>query len=286
MALTPEVRVSNTGTFSLTQLTADDLRTTQTGVMTLGSFPAERVDVSNTGVQTLVDYQKEIRVSNSQVLALAQGRISDPNVRAWTFTLDGHDFYVLNVGDQETLVFDASVGEWVTWGNDERSVFFAKTGINWLGGDKLADTYGSNVLIGHDTAGTVMILDPRKSVDESPIPDDVNNPPTFNFRRQVTVQTVVPSGYYSVPCYDVQLHGSIGDNDEEANNLTVTLEYSDDRGKSYTSAGSLTVPSEDYDFRVNWRSLGSYETPGRLFRFTDYGAMKRLDGVNVEDGLE
>lgn len=286
MALTPEVRSTQTGSLALVEGTSPEVRANQTGVMALGIYPTEELRASNTSVFSLQEEDLDVSVSNAGVLVLARGRVSDPNVRAWTFTLDGHDFYVINVGDQETLVYDVSVGEWVTWGNDDKKIFYAKTGINWLGAKKLADEYGSNILVGHDTAGTVMILDPRRSVDEFPVPDDPSNPTTYDFRRQVTVQTVVPAGYYSVPCFDVQLHGSIGDNNPESTNLTVTLEYSDDRGKSYSEAGTLNIPSEDYDFRVNWRSLGSYETPGRLFRFTDFGAIQRLDGINVEDGLE
>jgi hypothetical protein len=65
---------------------------------------------------------------------------------------------------------------------------------------------------------------------------------------------------------------------------TVNLKYSDDSGATFYDAGDQTVPAEVYDTRLNWRSLGSIRYPGRLFKITDSGALRRIDSLEVEDG--
>jgi hypothetical protein len=286
MALTPEVRSSQAGALALTGgegAAAPDINVSQVAAMALGIFPTEELRVSSVGTLLLVDeHSKDVNVSQATTMVLALGRIKDPNVRAWTFTLDGHDFYVLAVGDEETLVYDASTGEWATWGSDDLDIFQGKVGINWTGSGSLASTYGSNVLVGHDTAGTLFLMSPDEATDDhAAMGDEIKTA----FDRRVTAQFVINSGYASVPCYGVQLFGSIGQNaaDITSPELNVTLEISDDRGVTWINAGSLTPPADTYSFRLNWQSLGSMEVPGRLFRVTDRGALQRLDGLELED---
>lgn len=289
MALTPEVRSSQAGAFALTGgdgVAAPSVQVSQASVMALGIFPTEELRVSSAGALLLVDeHAKDVNVTQATTMVLALGRIKDPNVRAWTFTLDGHDFYVLTVGDQETLVFDVATGEWFTWGSDDLDVFQAKVGINWTGSGRLGNAYGSNVLVGHDTAGTVFLMAPDEATDDhATVGEDIKTA----FDRKVTAQTVIDAGYSFPPCFGVQLFGSIGDYDVDVAgaDLAVELEYSDDRGQSWVSAGSLTPPSGEFDFRLNWQSLGSMRAPGRLFRVTDRGALQRLDGFEIEDGRQ
>lgn len=283
MALTPEVRASQAGTLALSE-SSNDVRVSQATSMVLGIFPTEEVRASSAGMLALVDqHTKDVRASQATSMVVALGRISNPNVRAWTFTLDGHDFYVLSVGDEETLVFDVLTNEWFTWGNDDLDVFQGKIGINWTGAGSLPSRYGSNVLVGHDTAGALFLMNPDEATDDHPTEgEDIKT----SFQRRVTAQRVINAGYSFPPCYGVQLFGSIGDYDTEviSADLSVTLEFSDDRGKTWLSAGSLTPPLADYDFRLNWQSLGSMRAPGRLFRVTDRGALQRVDGLELEDG--
>lgn len=280
MALTPEVRSSQAGTLSLVEGTSPELRASQLGTMVLGAFPTEELRASQAGAFVLVaEHTKDIRASQAASLVLARGRILDPRVIAWTFTLDGHDFYVLNIGDLETLIFDVSTGEWYTWGSDDLPVFQGKVGINWTGiGRIMADR--SNVLVGHDSAGTVYLMNPDGDLDDHPTEETLKTA----FRRRITAQFVVGRGYDFPPCYGVQLYGSIGQNGTELPDadLTVELEYSDDRGNSWQSAGTLSPPDEDFDFRLQWTSLGSMQAPGRLFRVIDEGALKRIDGFEIE----
>jgi hypothetical protein len=45
--------------------------------------------------------------------------------------------------------------------------------------------------------------------------------------------------------------------------------------------GVLTIQEGDRSFRLEWQSLGSMRAPGRLFTISDYGAMRRVDGLEM-----
>ena len=62
---------------------------------------------------------------------------------------------------------------------------------------------------------------------------------------------------------------------------TITLEYSDDAGNTYVSAGDVTVTEGEYKSDVSWLSLGQMNAPGRLFRVKDYGALSRIDDIQI-----
>ena len=78
----------------------------------------------------------------------------------------------------------------------------------------------------------------------------------------------------------VQLFGSIGSGLEDG--MEVSLEVSDDRGFTYTDMGAVSLDAGDYNARVHWRSLGSMSAPGRLFKITDEGALKRIDSAEMD----
>lgn len=260
MALTPEVRGS------------------QAVVLAAGIFPTPQMRASQASTLAAVATGGDMRAFQAVVLVAARGRVSDPRVRAWTFTLDGHDYYVLRLGTRETLVLDLSTEEWFVWGSGigrGSDLWRGYTGINWQGGQSLAQQFGSNIFVGDDGNGAIYALDPDGDTDDDALVGAGLQRP---FERKLFVQLVVQSGYDFVPCYGVQMFGSIGDG---ADNLTVSLDYSDDRGMNYVLADTLAVPAGDYTFRLQWQSLGSMQAPGRIFEFTDFGALKRIDGVEV-----
>ncbi len=258
MALTPQTRVSKTTARLIQQ------------------FPADEVNFSQTFTRAIVEPTTPINMSQAFVRVLVSGRVDDPVVRAWTFTLDGHDFYVLRLGNQETLVYDVATEQWYVWGSHESDLWRAYNGHNWLAADNQAVTYGSNVLVGDDGNGALYFLSPDEDVDDDALLGaEVERP----FKRVVTGQ-ITHKGYNSKRVYDVLLEGSIGDLPEE-DLVTVNLSFSDDRGNTYVDAGDITLTDGDYSARANWRSLGSLTMPGRLFKITDYGALKRIDHLEA-----
>lgn len=273
MALTPQVRSSQAATLALVEGTAPQVRAQQLGTMVVGNFPTEEIRSSSLGVMALVEEQAVVRSSQLSSMILALGRIQDPKIRAWTFTLDGHDFYVIRLGKDSTLLYDRLSEQWYVWGSDESEQWRAYNGQNWIGAfDRLARQYGSDVLIGDDGNGALYLLDPDRAVDDDAL---VGEEVPRTFLRRITGQMPTRSVDH-IDDFGVQLIGSIGKIDN-ATLTAVTLYTSDDQGETYDDHGTITIANDDFDARVEWRSLGSYKAPGRLYRVDDVGALQRVD---------
>ncbi len=224
---------------------------------------------------------QESRITDLRARVLIRGHIDDPKIRVWTYTQDGHDFYVLRLGETATLVYDTLAGEWYTWASRDTEIWKAVTGINWLGGLSYAPVYGSNVITGDHTSGSLYFLDPEAEKDDHTLygADDQQI-----FERVFQGQ-IAKRGYDNERCYAVELEGSRGEQTFEDLG-GITMSFSDDRGHTYTDAGTISVPVDDFDGRITWRSLGSFTGPGRLFKFVDYGDLARIDYISVESDRE
>jgi len=204
-------------------------------------------------------------------------------VLTWTFTLDDHDFLIIQLAET-TLVYDFLVAKWYVWGSGtDEDGWQTANGQNWnanLGA--IMDTLGgyaqSNVVCGDGETGALYFLDPELAEDYSSL--GVAGQP---FRRVITGQ-IVKRGDDYVSCPGVEVTSSAGEAPSGLVNSAVTLTISDDKGHSFWSAGSRTPGVSDYSFVLSWGSLGSFTGPGRLFRITDYGALARVDGLDMPDG--
>lgn len=252
------------------------IRTSQARMYAAASYPSEEVRTSQAVVRYTGPMEMDVRVSQARVYAAGVGRVFDPKVRAFTFTLDGHDFYVLRLGVFETLIYDVHSDQFYIWGSGSESLWKAYDGIHWPGGSYLANSYGSNVVVGDDANGSLYFLDPDADQDDDPVYSDRKN----DFIREVSGQYPI-RGYSYTRCYGVELYGSIGDAGDGPSDMTITLSYSDDAGNTYLSREPITIAAEDFNGRVMWRSLGSMKAPGRIFKITDYGQLKRIDGLNM-----
>jgi hypothetical protein len=249
----------------------------QADVSTVFNVPSDEVQISQVDDSVVSGLLSAVHTSQLDTVVVFLGRASDPKVRAWTFTLDGHDFYVLRLGDEETLVYDTLIGEWYVWASGlEFNTWRANTGINWRGGGRWATVFGSDVVTGDDSTGTIYLLNPEAETDDDPAEGALLQRP---FERQVTAQTVITGGYDFMSCFGVQMFGSVGQNTLAG---TVELETSDDRGRTYQLAGVLSIQPQDLDLRLEWDSLGSMRAPGRLFRFTDHGVVHRIDNLIID----
>lgn len=236
------------------------------------NYPSDYLYAGQDFINTVAESSPVANVSQAMVVVVYRGRIDNPIIRAWTFTLDGHDFYVLRLGTTyPTLVYDTYSEQWSVYGSGISDSWYVATGRNWQGGRKHALNW-SDVVVGDDSTGALFFLSPDGDSDENSAGE------TTAFRRQVTGQVVVKPGYASAPCYGVQLYGSIG-----GDSGTVNLEVSDDLGSTYSDMGDVTLAGGEYTTRAHWRSLGSMVAPGRLFRVTDEGALKRIDGIVMDD---
>jgi hypothetical protein len=300
VALTPQTRAAQAATQSLAGVSVQ-LRVPQGAILAAINFPTAQERTSQIDLLTDTHFKDpalrnsqanasiyakpglSLRVSQADVLAYVRGRIQNPKLRAWTFTLDGHDFYVLRLGMDLTLVFDLTTEQWVDWDAFSETYWPVNCGINWVGGtgilqSDLKTPYGSNVLVGDDSYGLLWFLDPTLAYDQHPEP--ANPTQQINFPR--VLQGQVPmTGRENLPCYAVWLTTDMGNPGYLG--AGVLLEISDDAGNTYQDCGTVTVTAGVYDPELAWTSLGQIEAPGRLFRVTDDGAVARIDNMEMND---
>jgi hypothetical protein len=192
--------------------------------------------------------------------------------------MDGHDFYVLQLGEQGTLVCDLTTGQWMQWKSPERTAWRACLGTNWIGigaGALNNVSTRANVVAGDDTYGAIWVLAPTQGYDESPI-DSAEEVP---FTR--TVMAGVPMRMrQTAPCNEVYLLGSKGGSALTVTAQEIALRTSDDAERTWTEQGTITITPEEWDQEWVWRSLGIMGAPGRMFEFTD-NCIARLDGVEI-----
>jgi hypothetical protein len=271
-------RVTQAAALAAVRVSATTERTTEASTLVALNFPTpfERLSVAAGLVTTKSN--SALHVTEAAVLVAVRGRTANPKLRAWTFTLDGHDFYVLRLGMDLTLVYDAYSGEWTDWDAFNETYWPVSIGINWVGGVGLADTYGSNVLVGDDSYGLLWFLDPNQPYDASP---ESLDPQQEQYFERVLQGQVPISGRQVLPCYAVWLTTDMGA--PAYVGAGVKLEISDDAGESYDDMGTVTVTPGEKSPELSWYSLGQISAPGRLFRITDDGAVARIDAMEMND---
>ena len=245
-------------------------------VFAAGNFPSEFTQASQVSIITAADSNVTTDVSQATVFAAGRGRIDNRRIRSWWFTLDGHDFYVLRLGDTETLVYDMSTGQWSTWSSPEMDTLRVNAGINWLGMSRKSfqDGHTTNIVSGDDTYGLLWTLNPDRGVDESPRSDRPDAPYTRRVIGGVPMRLreTQKSGaaYITASIGEPQLVGA-----------NITLRTSDDNGKTWLSHGTITATAGTWDQEFVWRSLGLIKAPGRIFEITDNGATVRIDALDI-----
>lgn len=258
--------------------TIPDARLSQGYVTAVVTSLSEQSRASTLHTSALTTGVVETRTSNMYVTAVVGGVIGDPTVRAWTYTIDGHDVYVLKLGETETIVYDTNSEQWSVFGSGTKDVWDLSTGVNWIGGNAFATTYGSNVVAGDPYVGTLYFLSPEYPYDE----DSSGTQVPFERVAQGFIPIV---GRDKMRCNGVQVTGSLG-NIPDTTLAEVELFTSDDAGNTYDSQGTVTVPLSDFNMRADWLSLGSMQYPGRLFKLVDSGSIVRIDSLEMYDAPE
>lgn len=264
---------SQSKVFSAPSGATPTLKVTTGAVFAAAAYPSDFVRTSQARIHYLASETNKVNVAQAKLLAAGVGRIFDPKVRVFTFTLDGHDYVAIRLGNYETLIYDTHADQFYIWGSGDSRLWQAYDGINWPGGGKPSYTYGSNIVVGDDGNGSIYFLDPDADEDDDSIQGTLLKRP---FRREVSGQYPVTT-YSALRCYGIELYGSIGQYDAGILHPEVTLSYSDDRGDTYVSPDPITVERGDWEGRLFWRSLGSVGPMGRIFTIKDYGALKRID---------
>lgn len=253
-------------------------RVSQHLVRTVFNYPSDGAQVSSITTRVLGEADNRAQVSQLIVRSIVRGHVENPRIRAWTFTLDGHDFYVLRLADRLTLVYDVYSEQWVDWQDFTHTYWRPNIGTTWGGAAALAHAYGSSVIAGDDSWGLLWFLDPDQPYDEHP--DETNTEQTVYFER-ITMGQVPMRGRENLPCFATWLTTDMGE--PAYDGAGVRLEISDDGGVTFDDMGLVPITLDANYPELSWYSLGQIEAPGRLFKITDDGAIMRIDGFEMND---
>lgn len=191
------------------------------------------------------------------LIAYGTGEPFDSRQQGWTFTLDGHKFYVLPLGPEGDWAYDVTTQSWCqlqTEGFD--GLNFGK-GVMW--GPRII---GSDLLFPY-----LYELDPNQREDES-----------WRAIKHVVTGGVPLRGRYNVGVSNFTLTASVADLDSVGSNMT--LNFSDDNGNTWSPDFNITLTGVGSQ-RLIWNSLGSFSAPGRIFKITDVAGPVRIDGADV-----
>lgn len=215
----------------------------------------------------LVPYTKNVKGSTPNVSVLyglgviSSGLPDSDRSRAWTFVLDGHTFYVLDLGTEGTFLYDIDTQQWCEFITDGHNGWNMKNGIRW-------GTVG-RVLAGDENGGYVWELDPDISTDENF--RQINMSVTGNITTRSRVYHAVES---------VRIAGSLGKL-TDIQGATFSMSFSDDGGNTYQGPFVVELVEGDFSGEIAWTSMGSFMQPGRVFQFSDTGGLQRIDGADV-----
>ncbi len=180
--------------------------------------------------------------------------------RAWTYTQDGHTFYMLDLGAQGTFGYDLDTKQWSQFQTASTAPQWnVQSGVMW----------GSRAVGGDLSNGNVYELDPGATQDY----------PATDITHVVTGGLTMRSRTYR-SCDAVRIAASFGELGDPAT-ATFTLAYSDDLGQTWTTPPAITLTEGNYESEIAWRSLGSFAAPGRIFQLTDVGGFIRIDGCDA-----
>lgn len=205
----------------------------------------------------------------SQIVALvayATGVPDQSRSLAWSYVLDGHTFYVLNLGDQGTFVYDMDTAQWCKFETQGYGQWNFLNGTMWqqgriIGGDSLTDQ--------------VWELNPTALLDEG----------WRDIAHVCTGGLSVRSRTF-VGCSALRISASAGLLDE-VNGATLNMRFSDDQENTWSDYFTLTLTEADFGGEIAYRSLGSFMAPGRVFELSDSGGLIRIDGVDAMlDGFD
>lgn len=190
-------------------------------------------------------------------------------VRAWTFTLDGHWFYVLDLGAEGTFVYDVDTQQWAKW-------YTNSTSPNWNVANGVM--WGNRIVGGDLSQPFVWEVDPGETQDNANQPGgsaaDITHVATGGLISRTRTYTSLA---------ELRISASAGQLDDSGG-ATLTMQFSDDQGQTWQTF-TLALTESDFTTEIVFRSLGAFAAPGRIFQISDVGGLIRIDGVDamIED---
>lgn len=183
------------------------------------------------------------------------------NARAWGFELDGHIFYVLHLGTDATMVYDRTSNQWYQWETAGFPIWNAEVGWTW-------DT--DQILAGQNDGPLVVKIDPNTELDDG-------------FRTMLRVVTGITTARGRDKTFDIAALRLVASPDAEfADNPILELRWSDDQGVTWTDWTPFELTEGDIGRDIEWRGLGSFGQPGRVWEIQDIGGLLRISDATLE----
>lgn len=220
------------------------------------------VATSSLGALAVIRTSTFLYASTLEVLATTGVSVtSRTDARAWSFSWDGHEFYVLHLGDTGTFVYDATTQFWSQWVTTSYPTWNAERGVVWRG----------RVLAADRDSGEI------REVSFDTFLDDAFRDTEHKVSFLLSVRGRTSSSVHS-------LRAVIAPVDEP---VDMSLQWTADQGLTYTNPISLTVPPNSGSADIAWRALGNMRTPGRVFTISDTNGPVRISDIfGLVDGVE
>jgi hypothetical protein len=185
---------------------------------------------------------------------------------AWTFTMDGHAFYVLDLGTEGTFLYDGVTQQWCEFQSQNSVGWNLRNGCTWY-------DFTTRIVGGDSTGPYVWEL------DETAVYDD-------GFRDIIHAATagIMLRDRVYVSLAELRIAASSGLVDDTTGIASIGLTYSDDGGQTYQGPFELFLDvgsTADGQQDIRFSSLGAFMAPGRVIQISDYGGLLRLDGVDA-----
>lgn len=255
--------------FSTVQLVVetspDRVMVSDTSIQVVSQSIPLNVRVAALGVQLLQQngatdgYQFGNSYTNAQVVTTI-GVPDTERQKAWTFDFDGHTFYVLDLADRGAVAYDLTTKSWSHWDTaGYEGHFNMKNGFHWRGGKQVI---GGGIL-----AGLLVAFDENSYLDEDfrEVAYEVNGVvfvSTEKFVRQFALRLVGSPARTGL-----------------VDNVTppvLNLSWSDDNGSTWSDPRGIELSMDNPSQRIEFRSLGAFSQPGRIFKMYDSGGIKFL----------
>jgi hypothetical protein len=185
--------------------------------------------------------------------------------RAWTYTMDGHTHYVLDLISEGTWVYDVTTKQWAHFYTSGMGQWDMQVGTQW----------GIRVVAGDLATTDVWELTPTALTDNS---GALQIPHVVTGGLQVRTRIKQAVGALRITAADGNLGNIAGS--------VMNMRFSDDQARTWSPFFTVTLSQGDFGGEIAYRALGAFAAPGRIFELSDTGGPVRIDGCDAEiDGV-
>lgn len=261
-----ELEISDNGAVDY----AGEMRVSQALMFVAEATDAEAIRSTQISGIVVAEPDISLRVTQAVYLVAIRRDAGSRRLRAWTFTQDDHDFYVLHLDDDKTLILDLMTNQWSVWKSDGIDVWRASIGGRW----------GVDNVAGDHVAGLLWDINPDERSDDAI---------TGVAGDRVPIQSIIRGLYpmrlrNALSCYRAVLTVSQGDPEVVGGGVGIQLRTSDDFGRTWQDHGLLVLDQADTEYDIAWPSIGLITAPGKIFEIIDTGYARRIDALDIDLG--